>query len=130
MKRAMVAPAREEPAMKKSLKATVEAAFTRALVDAQNVADGMFEYDAQGHKIRKFTRENPCGRTEVLEALVGNRGVDKWEVVEIVGMNTFQFMVKEGLLVKDTLNAYYHVTLKAAKKYGLPKVNGMPFLDL
>lgn len=113
--------------LKARINATVEAAFSRALADAQEIAEGVFKTDSKGNRIRVFTRENPCGKPRIRAAVIGNRGVCKFEMFEQIGDDKFYYLVKLGYLVKDTKNAYYHITAEMAESYKLPKVNGMGY---
>jgi hypothetical protein len=109
------------------IKAAAEQSFLIALRDAQAIEDGVFKTDAKGNRIRVFTAENPCGKARIREAVIGNRGVCKWEMFEQIGDEKFHYLVKLGYLVKDKANAYYHVTAEMAASYNLPKVNGLDY---
>jgi hypothetical protein len=115
--------------LKAKIDNAIETAFATALADAQAVAEGIFKTDRNGNKVRVFTKENPCTKDIVRNAVVGNRGVSKEEMLEQIGDQMLNYLVKLGYLVKDQKNAYYHVTAEMAASYNFPRVNGMPFFS-
>ncbi len=87
--------------------------------------------DAQGRRIRVFTKDNWCGPEEVRGWLLNRRVVEVDEALEHISQAVLRFLIDGGYIRKDGHGgAYYWITAKAARKYDLPRVLGCPFPEL
>ena len=86
-----------------------------------------FTEDADGRKIRLFTKENWCTSEDVRDWLIGNRIVEIEDALEFVSKAVLRFLISGDFIRRDDANGFYWVTAKAAKKYELRPILGCSF---
>lgn len=73
-----------------------------------------------GYKVRQPNAEMPVTREDVRDLLNRNRAVTKEEILEMVGQNVMNFLLKKEF-IRESSSTIFYVTKAAAKNYKLNK---------
>lgn len=76
--------------------------------------------EVNGYKVRVPNAELPVSRDDVVNVINRQRAVSKEELLEAVGMNVTNFLVKKGY-IRVMNSSTFMVTVEAQKHYKLAK---------